>query len=150
MSNFLREFNDEIASLERQVAEKREAYRSRAEARLREISEARAALDNEENEIRSFLGLTSGTKKGKARKAGTRTISKRIPTAEKKAIVAQFVAEGHIQANAELTPSLRAALTDAGLRSYDFPKIGSLLPEGWSATSNGQRGLLAKTVFHKS
>ena len=139
---------EEMHAIKREMEDRQNQLRSRAQTRLAEIESARAVLDAEENEIRSFLNMPGAVAKGVKRR-GPRTPGTRIPASAKAAVLADFIRDGHIRNGGKLTPELRSALRDAGFKPYDFPKIGTFLPAGWSATSNGQRGLLAETIFHQ-
>ena len=148
MSHTASQLAAEFEKIEREKQEKVNALRSKAEARLSEIENERIKLDQEEISIRNFLNLPS--KGEKARRKGTRAPSKRVSSSAKSETLAKFIAAGHITNGGKLTKELRTALKDAGFKAYDFTRIGSFLPAGWTAKSNGQRGLLAETIFNRS
>jgi hypothetical protein len=142
-----KEMDEKRALVERERQARMNEIKGKLVARLEEVRKQIDALENEENYLRGQLGQAKIAKRAKAAKASGAPRGRRVTTAEKKEIVARFIKEGYISHNTETTPALRAALKDAGFKPYDVAKIGSLLPEGWVATSNGQRGLSAKTVF---
>ncbi|CAN5211209.1 hypothetical protein BH09SUM1_BH09SUM1_08010 [soil metagenome] len=139
---------EQLAQLEREFEARRVDLFEPARKRLDEIARMREDLDREEGELYEVIGESRGGPPKKQRKQRA-TGGKRMGAAHKKEIVGRFISKGHIKNNTDLSRELRIALEDEGLRSYDFRKMNEYLPSGWSARSNGQRGLLAKTTFHQ-
>lgn len=113
-----------------------------ARKRLNEIKKEREALDKEEVELLRLIGEEPS---GRRRRRG-----KRMTAMHKKEIVARFINEGHIKPEMEMTKELRTALRDEGFGPHDFRALNDYLPAGWTAKSNGLRGVAACTTFHKN
>lgn len=139
----------DLQALEAEYHQRRKEKLSAASARLDAIAAERANLDAEERSIRALLG--EGLPSAAARIPVTRKRrATRTTAAQKKDVIARFIREGHIKHNELLTPSLRAALKDAGFNIHDFRRLNEYLPGGWRSESNGARGLLARTIFYNN
>ncbi|MBI1291118.1 hypothetical protein GC173_07720 [bacterium] len=145
MSDLANDLSKELVQFDREREEKIKTLKDRAQARLMELDAIRIKLDQEEIKLREFLNMPARSEKGARKKQ--RASGKRTSSAAKAEVIAKFVADGHIRNGGKLTPELRTALKDAGFKPYDLAKIGKYLPAGWSAKSNGARGLLAETIF---
>jgi len=152
LSSFEQEQSKKQAEFEQELSKKKAELLAPAKERINEIRHQIATLQAEERQLNEVIASVSG--KPVAAASGARRTRRasgkpRRNLADKKAILAKFVTHGHITDKGELTKSLRTALADEGLGSNDMRQLGLYLPAGWKAESNGHRGLLAKTVFHR-
>lgn len=134
---------EEMKALEEKHLKEKEELKAPARARLDEIEKLRRELDDEERHLRRILDLEPGIRQ-------RRRTGKRMTALHKKEILGRFITEGHIRHNMKLTKELRTALQDEGLGVHDFRKLNDYMPAGWQAKSNGQRGILAETIFLKN
>jgi hypothetical protein len=140
----IEKLQSELTALEHEYQGKREAILAKVQLRLDEIAEARAALDQEEAAVRQVLNGDKPSGKRTRRIGGPR-----ITAVQKRNLIAQLIREGHIRSGGELSKGLRAVLTDGGFKAPDFVALQSYSPEGWLVEKNGERGVLARTVFRK-
>lgn len=132
----------DLEALQEEYERKKMEALQPARNRLEEVRRQKAELESEEEELLEILGEG---KQDRRRRKG-----KRVTAVHKKAIMGDFIKEGHIRNGSELTKNLRTALSDAGLGVNDFRKLDDYLPPGWRAESNGLRGSAARTVFYSS
>lgn len=144
MSSALSQIEQELARLEQELQQKREAAMGGLRKRLAEIEQAHRDLEAEAADIRRAMGEAP-----KSAKRGRRAGGPRIGSDHKRSVIARLIQEGHIKHGDQMTRELRAVLKDEGFKAPDFVNLEKLFPEGWQVIKNGERGLAAKAEFRR-